>query len=294
VFKHGSDSGAGGERAGRRAHWLALVLFSWPLAGLCGCANFWDDLTSREHDVKGYFYPPDPRQVLADPNADGNKKARALRALREPKQFGGSEQDQETVLTTLSSAAATDRSVWCRLAAVHSLGRFQDARAVQSLETAYDQAGSVPHDGIQPATYLLATGAFQPEQVGRLRCEVLAALGETGNPDAMKFLVGVVGDKVPLEGADQEKQLRLDERLAAARALGKFKGDQRVAGVLFRVMRTETDPAMKGVARESLVKVTGKDLPADDKGWDDLMTGRPPEAGPADPTPAPKKLFGWF
>src|SRR5690348_15957930 len=52
---------------------------------LSGCANFWDDVTSRDFHLGEFFRKPNPFLVLRDSD-DGNRRARALRALEEPKQ----------------------------------------------------------------------------------------------------------------------------------------------------------------------------------------------------------------
>src|SRR5262249_60602119 len=63
--------------------------------GLCGCANFWDDVTSRDFKVSSLWTArPAPLLILRDSN-DGDERARALRALREPKQHGGSAPGQD-------------------------------------------------------------------------------------------------------------------------------------------------------------------------------------------------------
>ena len=65
--------------------------------GLSGCAGFWDDVTSKDFKVQAMFVTPNPLLVLRD-STDGDKRAKALRALTEPKQNGGSDEDQDAVV----------------------------------------------------------------------------------------------------------------------------------------------------------------------------------------------------
>src|SRR5262249_20837431 len=153
-------------------------------------------------------------------STDGNERARALRALQEPKQHGGTDQQQEAVLRILATAAVNEPQPWCRLAAVQSLGRVKDPRAGTALKAAHEPADNmapseVPQVGSQPAR------GFLPETAAALRCHALAALGETQNPAAVDLLVRVVRQP-PVEGTEQDRQEAMDERITAARALGKF------------------------------------------------------------------------
>src|SRR5581483_12200404 len=62
--------------AGGAAAWLACT-------GLAGCATAWDDVTSREFHVKTMFNrSPEPIVVLRE-SADGDARAKAMRALKE-------------------------------------------------------------------------------------------------------------------------------------------------------------------------------------------------------------------
>src|SRR5262249_56324235 len=98
---------------------------------LSGCA-LWDEVTSRDFKVAALFSRPNPLVVLRDSN-DGDQRAKALRALQEPKQHGGSDADQDAVVKVLVTAATAEKQSLCRLAAVRSLGRFQDPRPAQGL-----------------------------------------------------------------------------------------------------------------------------------------------------------------
>src|SRR5262249_6653940 len=142
---------------------------------MAGCANFWDDVTARDFNIKTYWSkPPDPLIVLRDSN-DGNQRAKALAALHEPQQTGGSVEGQDAVVKMLVRAATQDRQPWCRRAAIASLGHFKDPRVVDGLRDAYYAAGS-----------------FSPDIATVLRVQTLDALGNVANPTAVDFLVKVL------------------------------------------------------------------------------------------------------
>jgi hypothetical protein len=237
-------------RRARTGWWCGAAL---GCAGLTGCAGWWDEVTSREFKFKEMFRrPPDPMTVLQkDP--DGDHRAKALRALHEPLQSGGSPQEQEAVVGVLVRCATTDPQPLCRLAAIETLGRFRDPRAVEALKEAYYRAGSV-----------------NPETAGILRCQVLAALGQSGQPAAVELLVKVLREP-PVEGSEPEKQQKTDERIAAARALARFPRDAQVADALVGVLRNDRDVALRNRAHESLVSITGRDLPPEPEAWDNLL-----------------------
>jgi HEAT repeat protein len=218
---------------------------------LCGCAGFWDEITSRDFQVQALFVKPDPLVVLRD-STDGDERAKALRALREPNQYGGTREEQEAVVKILATAAVSERQPLCRLAAIQSLGGFQDPRAVEGLIEAFYQANG-----------------FSPETATVIRCQALAALGQTGNPAAVELLARVVREP-PAEGTEQERQQTLDVRIAAARALSHFSHHQ-ATEALVRVLQTEKDVALRDRAHESLQTATGQKLPPDAKAWDDFL-----------------------
>jgi HEAT repeat protein len=235
----------------RGGGWRCLAGAAFTGLGLCGCSGFWDEVTSRDFEVHALFVKPNPLVVLKESN-DGDARAKALRALREPQQYGGTKEEQEAVVRILTTAAVTERQPLCRLAAIQSLGNFKDPRATQALKDAFYQAGSFPPD--------IAT---------RIQCQALASLGETGDPGAIDLLVRAV-KQPPAEGAEQDKQQTLDVRIAAARALGKFNQPQGTEALVL-VLRTEKDVALRDRAHESLQASTGKDLPPDPKAWEDLL-----------------------
>ncbi len=272
LFAAGARESEGSVEARRPVRGTGPGLWLLAIVSLApgGCANFWDDVTARDFNFKAYFFgpKPDPMVVLRD-SVDGNQRAKALASLREPRQHGGSDADQDAVVKILVSAATQDRQPWCRWAAISSLATFKDPRVA---------------DGLRDAYY--AAGGFTPEIATVLRCQSLEALGGVGNPASVDFLVKVLREP-PVEGAEQDKQQKTDERIAAARALGHFNHYQST-GALVDVLRTEQDVALRKSARDSLASATGVDLPPDAAKWDEVLH-RPDGTAVA---AQPKKFLG--
>src|SRR5262249_31545697 len=151
---------------------------------------------------------------------------RALRCLKEPLANGGTQKDQDVYVSVLNYTAANDSQVPCRMAAISVLRTYQDPRAVDGLKDAYYRAGN-----------------FDSYVATVLRCQALGALGETKQPAAVETLVRVLREP-PAEGPDQDRQQKLDERIAAARALGGFKQYQATAA-LVEVLRKDQDVALR-------------------------------------------------
>jgi hypothetical protein len=247
----------------------ALGLLPLTCLGATGCADVWDEVTARDFSFKSVFAAkPDPLVVLRD-STDGNRRAKALAALREPMQTGGTQEEQDVVVKVLVAAAVQDRQPWCRHAAIASLASFKDPRVPDALRDAYYSAGS-----------------FAPEIATQLRCQSLEALGTVANPTSVDFLVKVLREP-PVEGAEQDKQQKTDERISAARALAHFNHYQGTSA-LVDVLKNEQDVALRESARSSLVAATGQDLPADAKAWDNLLHN----SGDAVVVQPERKLFG--
>jgi hypothetical protein len=233
----------------RRSRWL-LGPMAAALLGLGGC-SFLDDFSLKRLNFEDFRDPPEPLSVIRN-SKDGAHRARALRILKEPLANGGTQQDQDVVISVLNYSAANDSQALCRMAAIDSLRRFRDPRAADGLKDAYYRAGS-----------------FNPEVATVLRCQALQALGETGQPVAVETLVRVLREP-PAEGPDVDRQQKLDERIAAARALGNFRQYQSTAA-LVEVLRKDEDVAMRACAHESLVSATGRELPPDAKVWSEFL-----------------------
>src|SRR5262249_30273689 len=86
---------------------------------------------------------------------------------------------------------------------------------------------------------------------------------------AVETLVRVLREP-PTEGPDQDRQQKLDERMAAARALGGFNQYQATAA-LVEVLRKDQDVALRRCAHDSLESTTGRDLPPDAAVWAEYL-----------------------
>ncbi len=222
---------------------------------LCGCANFWDDITSRDFKFKDMFKPPpDPLWVIRNSN-DGDKKSKALKSLTEPLQHGGTQQQQDVIVKLLVQSATSDTQPLCRLAAISTLQRFKDPRAAQALMDAYERASYFQRD--------------RPEAMETIQEQALQALGVNGNPAAVDLLVRIL-KAPPGTGPSGDKANDLNQRICAIRALAHFRQYQ-AAEALISVLRTEQDVALRNRATESLHEITGQDLPANADAWSDFM-----------------------
>jgi hypothetical protein len=238
----------GKKRSSRSWRWAGLLALG--LMGAGGCAG-WDEFSIKQMNFEVFRDPPEPLEVIRHSN-DGGQRRRALELLKEPLANGGTKEQQDVVVAVLNYRAANDPQAPCRMAAIDTLRKFRDPRAVEGLKEAYYRAGSLP-----------------PESATVVRMLALGALGETGNPAAVDTLVRVLREP-PTEGPDVDRQQKLNERIAAARALGKFKQYQSTSA-LADVLQREEDVALRKRAHESLVSATGKDLPPDGKAWSEFL-----------------------
>lgn len=233
----------GRSRTGRRlGKFLGTALLGLSLSG---CAGFWDEVTSNNFQFKHLYEQPNPFVVLEKSN-DGNERARALRMLDEPRSYGGTEQDQAYVLKILGTAATRDRQFLCRVAAIESLGRFKDPRAVDSLTEAF-----------------YGSGSFAPDLALRLQVQAINSLGQVHQEKAEQFLIRLAREKPRGEGSDQDKQQIMDVRLAAIRALGQYQDAAAVQAL--QGMVQEKDIALRDCAKESVLLASGQRPP-----WIDL------------------------
>jgi HEAT repeat protein len=230
---------------------------------LSGCAGFWDEVTSNNFDVHHLFEKPNPFVVLQN-STDGNERAKALRALSEPRQDGGTDRDQEAVINILTAAATKEKQFLCRMAAIESLGKFKDPRAVNALIEAFYSSGS-----------------FAPDLALRIQTQSLVALGETHQPPAAQFLIKVVREKPRGEGSELERQQIMDVRIAASRALGQFH-DPTSLQTLQDIVQTEKDVALHDSAEDALQLASGKGSGFDWKTLENLIL--PASAKDPDPT----------
>jgi len=228
------------------------ILIPTLMAGLfmpaSGCATFWDSVTSREFRVADLFKRPDPPMVVLEKSVDGDKRAAALAALKEPLQNKGTAEEQEKVFKVLSDAALIDRQALCRLQAVSTLRSFKDSRTPEVLQDAYYRASN-----------------FSPETATVIKCQVLDSLGEVRSPSGLELLVKVLKEPAVV-GSEQDRQQKVDERIIAAKTLGKYK-DYQASESLLSVLQNEQDVALRNCSRDSLQSITGKEIPANYEMW---------------------------
>ncbi len=241
---------AGLKRMRGYCSWGMLLILA--LLGNTGCAGY-DDFSWRQMNFEVFRDPVDPLAVIKDESAEGWARRRALLCIKEPLANGGSQKDQDEVVTVLCHCAAQDHQAPCRMAAIETLRHFKDPRVVEGLKDAYYRAGNL-----------------QPESATVVRMLALSAMGDTGNPAAVDTLVRVLREP-PTEGPDVDRQQKLNERAAAARALAHFKQYQATAA-LVAVLEKDDDVALRTRAHESLVAATGKDLPPDAQAWNEFLT----------------------
>jgi HEAT repeat protein len=211
---------------------------------LAGCANLWDDVTARGFKVRNLYTRDDPMTVL-NTNTDGDERVKALRALKEPRANGGGEAEQDRVMEILTRAAVTEPQPNVRIAAIETLGKFQDPRAVPALTSAYE-----------------ATNQLAGDAAANVRCLALTSLGQTRRPEAIRYLVRVAQTETPPEAPERDRQQVRDCRLAAVRALSHFEYSREVGEAMARLLQTEKDVALRDRATETYVAVTGAQPPA--------------------------------
>jgi hypothetical protein len=232
---------------GRQLCWGALLL------SLCGCANFWDEVTSHNFHMKDLWTKQEPLVVLRD-STDNHKRSQALAQLLEPAQHGGKPEEQELYIKILTKAANEDRDPLCRLGAIRALGTYKDPRAARVLEDVYQQR--LP---------------FTAELNTVIRQQSLASLVQTGNPDARSLLIRVArSPSGPVESSLTDRQQTQDERLTAIRGLAKYSQYDSIETLVY-IMEKEKDVALHERAYLSLKSATGKNLPDDAKTWHDTL-----------------------
>ena len=212
--------------------------------GLGGCASFWDDVTARNFKFKDLYTRKDPVSVL-NTSDDGDERAKALRSLTEPRARGGTEVEQQRTIEVLSRAAISEPQPCVRIAAIETLGKFQDPRAVPALTNAYEAANQLTGDA-----------------AANVRCLALTSLGQMHRPEAIRYLVRVAQTETPPDAPERDRQQARDCRLAAVRALGHFEHSREVGEAMARLLQTEKDVALRDRATETYVAVTGTQPPA--------------------------------
>jgi HEAT repeat protein len=267
----------------KTAHWRCLFGIACLLVGLPGCANFWDELLSSERDWRYItnINKPDPLVVIRDndaskPNADHVRRAQALTELREPLKNGGNAQEQETYLNILGAAATTDREPLCRLAAIRSLGKFQDPRAARLLEDVFKQQ-KLP---------------FTADYNNMIRRESLVALEQIHDPASLRLMIEVARQPGPPKKADRVDSTQTqDEKVVAIRALGKYHEQEAMDALAF-VLKSEKDIALRHRAHQSLEESTAKRWPDAFEEWQKAdVRPLPKESATAE---AIQLMTGWW
>jgi len=252
------------------------------LLSACGCAGFWEEVSSREFEFKNLWSQPEPLVVLRD-STDNHRKGQALLRLHEPLRHGGTQQEQDLYLDILARAAVSEpsgqtealsRDPYCRLCAIRMLGEYQDPRAVPILEKAY-----------------LEVHPFTPEMNAMVRQQTLAALETTMNPAARHVLIRAARQPgATAVSSHTDRQSILDEKLAAVRALSKYPQSDSVE-TLISLLETEKDVAVRHCAHNSLKTITKANLPENASSWRELQV-RGSEGLPA--PSAIERVAGWL
>jgi HEAT repeat protein len=226
----------------RRLPRLTILLMLASMA-FTGCSHFGDDFTAYSPEGKWYDlgYKLDlawnqggpPLEVLAK-SQDGDLRRRALLRLSEP----GNEQERAQYIEILSTAARNERAAVNRLTAVQVLGTYKDPAANQALIAAYQ----VP--------------ANANDKNGMIQVAIVQAMGKRNDPASVDTLVAALDPK------NQE-----DLRAAAAHSLRKYP-DYKTSEALLASLKQEKSTAVKREVHQTLVQITGRDLPPDAAVWE--------------------------
>jgi HEAT repeat protein len=128
------------------------------------------------------------------------------------------------------------------MAAVRTLGRFEDPRAVSALIAAYQSSDQLT-----------------PEPAAMVKCQALNALGETRKADAANFLAEVAKTPLKPDLNDRERGQARDVRLAAVRSLKNFPEFGTATSAAQMLAVGDKDIAVRDRAREAYVAMTGKE-----------------------------------
>ena len=260
------------------------------VVGLTGCAGTYDLITSQRFKDRPFhtlFVGEDPMQVL-ETSQEGDARVRAMRNLREPRENGGTAAQQDRAIAILQEAATQDPRPLVRLTAVEALSRFKDPRVGPILVASYHSVTPPPArepDVAQAGALAGVKGAlahFTPDTITNIQGRALESLGTHRTPEGLQLLVQAAATPVErkpkptgiepagLIGLEAEVGTgmdRIDVRLAAIRALGQYEKDPTAIRTLVTILKTDRDVAVRGRTHESLVAITGQDLPPDGNAW---------------------------
>ncbi|GBD35644.1 hypothetical protein HRbin36_00757 [bacterium HR36] len=261
-----------------------LYKWAWCLLVLSlvvnGCAYFWEDITAyspeggfvndMRYRMRLLFNPPRPLDVLAH-SQDGDFRARAYRRLAEPREYGGSEEDQQKFIEGLIWGAKNEPTTVARIAAIERLAECKDPRAREFFFSVEQTR--------EPVLYY--------DRDVLVQIAALNALARLNDPRA-----------VPILAKAAQFGPTLDVRLNAVRALKNYPAAES-AHVLVEILRDEErkPPSQRQVAlqhevRESLRAFTGQDYPAEAKPWADYLAQHP-QIPPPNPNPF-LRLVSWW
>lgn len=258
--------------------------------GLTGCAGTYDLITSQRFKDRPFhtlFVGDDPMEVL-EKSQEGDARARAMRHLKEPRENGGTAAQQDRAVAILQEAATQDPRPLVRMAAVDALTRFKDPRVGPILVASYHSVSQPPAREPDVAQAGAVSGVkaalahFTPDTITNIQGRTLEALGTHRTPDGLQLLVQAAATPVErkpkpsgiepaglfsLEAEVGTGMDRIDVRLAAIRALGQYEKDPTAIRTLVTILKTDRDVAVRGRAHDSLVAITGQDLPPDGNAW---------------------------
>ncbi len=247
---------------------MVLVIIGISLADL-GCSMNDDVMRWENLNPKNWAQRSDPMTVLRT-STDGDERAKAMYALKEPKKNGDSDAIQEEAIQILTDAAVNDPRALCRMAGLSALGRFEDPRAVKAILAGY-----------------YGSSAFPTDQANSIRVAAMTALGHKRSSESLALLARAAAaptaasakpdvqlasqkeedpiDKI-LAQTDPDVQATRDARLAAVRAMGMSK-DPNAVPVLIPLL-AESDVALRDRAHEALQNITGhKDVAPTAEAW---------------------------
>ena len=137
------------------------------------------------------FHHDDPKSVILKDDAEGDRQAKAMLEITEPKKEKGSDKEQDAVIDRLRNSAVSDHKILCRIAAISALGRFEDPRSSQILVAAYDSLSAIAQTKeIIAASYTSKRPAtsITPDQAIVIKTKVIEALGKKNTPEAINLL----------------------------------------------------------------------------------------------------------
>ncbi|MGL6073215.1 MAG: HEAT repeat domain-containing protein [Fimbriiglobus sp.] len=278
---------------------LVMLLMAVTVILSSGCASTWDTISSRRfrEDPFGVtFKGSDPLATLRNADVqDTDARSRAVRNLKEPIKSGGTQADQDEVMSMLSQEVTQSQSPWMRICAIETLTKFEDPRRIEILANAYHYANGKPapvtgKSEIQQTSGLLSpelaamygTKGFTPDQVSNIRSRAIEGLARSNRVEAVEFLARIAEGKE--FGKNEDPTARDYVRQRAVDGLAKLRHNESVVA-LQKIFAAENgkDLALMSLAHEGLKDLTGKNVAADPDEWQTVLqagyTVRPEGSG---------------